>query len=293
LLLIRRWKQVGEWGVKTSYNIFITDKEFYMRSIWSGSLVFGLVNIPIKLYSASEDKSLNLTMLHKKDNSPIRYAKICKAEEKEITYQEVVKGYEYEKGEYVVLTDKDFEKANVESSHAIEVIEFTDESELDLRFFDKPYYLEPDKSADKAYALLRDALIKAKKIAITKFMLHNREHLGVLKPINNLLVLNRIRFATEVRSPAELKLPKINLNNNEELEMALALIKQLTKHFKPEQFHDTYIEDLEKAINIKLKGKKAVLKTKIPQKTTAVNLMKALKASLEKTKSTGKHKKVA
>ncbi len=265
-----------------------------MHSMWSGSLVFGLVNIPVRLYSAAEDKALNLTMLHKKDNSPIRYAKICKAEEREISYQEVVKGYEYEKGEYVVLTDQDFEKANIKSSHAIEIVEFTSESEIDLRYFDKPYYLEPDKSADKAYSLLREALTKATKIAIAKFTLHNREHLGILKPIDDVLVLERIRFASEVRSPSELKLPKISRNNKNELEMALTLIDQLTKHYKPSEFHDTYVEDLKKTISIKLRGKKPIEKRKaVPEKTTSANLMKALKASLEKSKPTNKRKKVA
>ncbi len=264
-----------------------------MHSIWGGSLVFGLVNIPVNLYSASEDNSVGFTMLHKKDKSPVRYAKLCKLEDKEIPYEDIVKGFEYEKGEYVVLSDADFEKANVKATHSIEIVEFSDEAEIDIRYFDKPYYLEPDRGANKAYALLRDALIKSKKVAVAKFVLRNREYLAILKPIDKVLVLNKIRFAAEIRSVEDLKLPEKNLANKHELNMALALINQLTSHFKPTEFHDTYAEDLQKTISLKSQGRIKAVKGKLPEKTSPANLMKALKASLEKPKPSSKHKKVA
>lgn len=253
-----------------------------MRAMWSGAIAFGLVNIPVKLYTASEEHGLNLTMLHKADHSPIRFARICRSDGKEIPYEDIVKGYEYQKGDFVVLTDKDFEKANVRTSHVIDIVEFSDIDEIDVRYFEKPYYLEPEAGAEKAYALLREALKKSKKIAVAKFVLHKREHLGIVKPFADVLVLNQMRFSSELRSPQELNLPSNELVENKEVEMALALIKQLSRNFSAKEFHDTYIEDLEKIIAAKTKGKKIVAKGKIPAKTSAKNLMDTLKASLTK-----------
>jgi DNA end-binding protein Ku len=153
-----------------------------MRAIWSGALSFGLVNIPVKLYSATAGMGLDLTMLHKKDISPIRYARICRADGKEIPYEDIVKGYEYQKGDYVILTDEDFKKASVEKTKAIEIESFVKESEIDPIYFEKPYYLEPEKGAQKAYALLRESLKKSKKIGLAKFVLRNREHLAAIRP---------------------------------------------------------------------------------------------------------------
>ncbi len=263
-----------------------------MHSIWSGALVFGLVNIPVKIYSAADETAIHFTMLHKKDHSPVRYAKMCKLENKEISYQDIVKGFQYEKGRFVPLSETDFEKANVKASHAIEIVEFTNESEVDIRYFEKPYYLEPDTHAGKAYALLRDALIKSKKIAIAKFVMHGRPHLGVLKAVDQLLLLEKIRFHSEIRLPDDLKLPETPVSKKE-LDMALALINQLTRHFKSGEFHDTYAEDLQKIIQAKLKGKKMKSTGKIPKKTTSANLMKTLMASLEKPKRSRKGKKAA
>src|SRR5215211_1486354 len=143
-----------------------------MRALWTGSLSFGLINIPMKLYSATQEHGLNFDMLHKKDLSPIRYARICKADGKEIPYKDIVKGYEYQKGDYVVLVEEDFKRANIKKTKSIEMIEFTKESEINPLYYEKPYYLEPDKGADKAYVLLREALLKSKKVGIAKFVLH-------------------------------------------------------------------------------------------------------------------------
>lgn len=259
-----------------------------MHAIWSGSINFGLVNIPIKLYSASEESGLDLTMLHKKDLSPIRYARICKAEGKEIAYQDIVKGYEYQKADYVIITDKDFENASARSSHSIEITEFVAEKEIDIRFFNKPYYLEPGKNAEQAYALLREALNKSKKVGIARFIIRDREHIAVVKPLDKVLVLNKLRYFSELRDPQALKLPDIKTTNKKEIEMALALVNQLTKRFNPKKFHDSYAETLEKVIALKTKGKKITKKAKAPEVTKVKNLMDALKASLEKTKSSSK-----
>lgn len=263
-----------------------------MHAIWSGGISFGLVNIPVKLYSGAEDSEFHFRMLHKTDHSPIRYARICQNDGREVAYKDIVKGYEYEKDSYVILNDEDFEKANVRATHTIDIIEFSFEKEIDFRYFDKPYYLEPGKGADKAYVLLCEALKKAKKIAIAKLVLHNREHLAVIKPIGQVLVLNQLRFAAQIREPKGLNLPKTTTVQKRELEMALALVDQLTAHFNPKDFHDTYTEDLEKIIANKIKGNKIKTKGKIPSKTAAKDLMAALKASLKKKSSgTKKHKK--
>lgn len=251
-----------------------------MHAIWRGSISFGLVNIPINLYSGSEENRLNLRMLHKADLSPVRYAKVCRTEGKEITYQEIVKGFEYQKNEFIVLDEKDFEKADMRATHLIEIVEFVDEQEIDTRLYEKPYYLEPGKSAGKAYSLLSAALIKAKKVGVAKFVLHNREHIAILKPINDVLVLNEIRYVNELRDATDLNIPKNKLTRAE-ITAALALIKQLTGKFKIESYRDNYYEQLRAIIETKAKGKVPKAKGKKPVNTQAKNLMLALQQSLK------------
>ncbi len=266
-----------------------------MHSLWKGSINFGLVSIPVNLYSGSESPGLQLTMLHSKDYSPIRYARICKAEDKEIPYSEIVKGYEVEKNEFVTIEDKDFEKARAVSSHSIDIIEFVEQNQIDTRYFDKPYYLEPNKAGEKAYTLLREVLKKSKKVAVATFALHNREHIGILIPLGDILLLNRIRYAREIRNPDFIKIPgKINLRP-EEMQMAATLVKQLTRKFQPQKLHDTYDEDLEKVVLAKSKGKPIKGKSKVVKSVKAKNLMTALRASLKKTtkKTTAIRKKSA
>lgn len=255
-----------------------------MRAMWEGSISFGLVNIPVKLYNGSEDHGLSLTLLHKKDHAPIYYARICSAEDKEVPYSEIVKGYEYEKGKYVVLDDKDFEKANVRSTHTIDILQFTDEQEIDIRYFQKPYYLEPHKIAVKSYTLLREALKQSKKVAIATCVLRNREHLAVIKAIDSALVLNFIRFSNEVRDIDALEIPKQEPLNASELKMAVTLINQLSGSFKLESYHDTYIEELNEVIRNKAAGKQIQPKGEMLKTTVTKDLMSALKASLQKTK---------
>jgi DNA end-binding protein Ku len=256
-----------------------------MRAIWSGALSFGLVNIPVKLYSATAGVGLDLTMLHKKDLSPIRYAKICRADGKEIPYEDIVKGYEYQKGDFVVLTEEDFKKANVEKTKAIEIESFAKESEIDPIYFEKPYYLEPEKGAEKAYALLRESLKKSKKIGIAKFVLRNREHLAAIRPEGKVIVLEQMRFQEEVRPATDLTLPDAKKAGNREVEIALALIDQLTEHFDASKYKDTYTDELKKVIEAKAKGKPIKAKGKEPQITEVADIMAMLKKSLEKEKA--------
>lgn len=253
-----------------------------MRAIWTGALSFGLINIPIRLYKAADDERLNFSLLHKKDLSPIKYARVCKLDGKEIPYADIVKGYEYEKGDYVVLTEEDFKRANVRKTKLIDVIEFTDEKEIDSIFFEKPYYIEPIKEASKAYVILREALRKSKKVGIAKFVLNNREHIGVLQPHGDILVLNQIRYQSQFRDASKLDIPSEDEKvSSKEITMALHLIDYLTAHFKPEEYHDTYQEELKEIIDQKAHGKKPKKKGKEPKVTEAEDIMSLLKKSLE------------
>jgi DNA end-binding protein Ku len=255
-----------------------------MRAIWSGALGFGLVNIPVKLYSATEDHSLQFNFLHKKDLSPIRYAKVCKNDGKEITYDDVVRGYEYQKGDYIILDEEDFKRANARKTKSIDIVDFAKENEIDSIYFEKPYFLEPDKGAEKPYALLREAIKKSKKVGVARFVIRNREHLGVIKPFGKVIVLEQMRFKDEIRQPEGLKIPKKESLKPKELDMALALINQLSEPFKPEQYKDTYTEELKEVIKEKAHGKKPKKKGKEPQTTEVSELMEMLRASLQKQK---------
>jgi DNA end-binding protein Ku len=253
-----------------------------MRAIWSGSISFGLVNIPVKMFSGSRShEGLDLDMLHKKDHARIRYARICRNDGKEIPYDEIEKGYEYREGDYIILTDADFKKADAKKAESIEIKQFVNESEIDSRYYEKPYYLEPGKGADRAYALLRDALEKSGKVALAKYAMRARDNMGAIKPLGNALVLNQMRFPADLREPADLKFPAKTAAKKAEVEMALKLIGQQTKHFIPEDWHDTYTEELEEIIEEKAKGHKPKQRSKEPVNTKVSDLMSTLKASLK------------
>jgi DNA end-binding protein Ku len=257
-----------------------------MRAIWSGSLSFGLINIPVKLYSATAGTGIDLVMLHKKDTSPIRYARICRADGKEVPWEEIVKGYEYQKGDYVVLTEEDFKKARVEKTNAVEIESFIKESEIDPIYFEKPYFLEPEKGAEKAYALLRESLKISKKIGLAKFVLRNREHLAVIRPEGVALVLEQMRYDEEIKNPSELHLPDAKKAGNREVEIALALIHQLTEHFNPKKYKDTYTDELKKIATAKAKGKPIKSKAgREPKSTEVSDILTVLKKSLQKEKA--------
>jgi DNA end-binding protein Ku len=256
-----------------------------MRPIWNGSISFGLVNIPVRLYSGSNPhEGIDLDMLHKDDHAPIRYARICRKDGEEIPWNDIVKGYEYREGDYVVLSKKELESIDAKKTQTIDIQQFVDQEDIDIRYFEKPYYLEPIKGGEKAYALLRSALEKSKKLAVAKFVLHGREHVAAVKPVGRALVLNQMRFPTDLREPDALSFPTDRDVTEKELEMALKLIKQETKAFIPEDLHDTYTEELEEMIKDKTKGKKpAKAHSKPVEKTSAKDLMSALKASIKES----------
>ncbi|MBI3342367.1 Ku protein [Candidatus Curtissbacteria bacterium] len=256
-----------------------------MRSIWSGSISFGLVNIPVNLFSATNQERIDLDMLHKKDMSKIRFARVCESEEKEVPYQEIIRGYQLEDGQYVPIEKSDFEKVDVKKSKTIEIQDFAQVEQIDSIYFEKPYYLEPGKNADKPYALLRDALKKSKKAALAKFVLRNKEHLSVIKPMGRILILNQLRFQSEIRSPVDLSLPDHKFEEGVELDMAIEIVDKMSQPFRPELYKDTYNEVLQKLIDEKAKGKKVKVHGKEPEPTEVGDLMAKLKESLKQTKT--------
>lgn len=251
-----------------------------MRPIWTGAIGFGLVNIPVKLYSATQRSELSLDMLDKSDLSHIKYQRVNEKTGKEVKWEDIVKGYKLEE-QYVVLTDKDFESANAKKTKTIEISDFVSEDEIDSVYFETPYYLEPDKSGERAYALLREALRKTKKVGVATFVMRNKEGLAILRANEKVIILNRIRFAEEIRDSSELKLPEAPVIKKAELDMAISLINQLTSKFDISGYKDTYTEQLMKLINDKAKG----VKIKAPQMkvvhSAKEDLMSQLKASLE------------
>ncbi len=254
-----------------------------MRAIWKGALSFGLVNIPISLYVASREKEISFVLLHKKDLSEVRYARICKAEEKEVPWSEIVKGYEYKKGDFVVMQDSDFEKANLKKTKTIEIINFIEEQDVDSVYYVKPYFLEPGKHAEKAYALLREVLTKSKKVGLAKYILRNREHLAVIKVHNGMLILNELRYQSELLRPQDLDIPAEGNQNSKEIAMAMQLINQLTVPFKPKDYNDTYTQEIKQIIKQKAKCRFVHPKTKKKSSSGKIHdIMTLLKASLEK-----------
>lgn len=265
-----------------------------MRVIWKGALSFGLINIPVNLYTATRERELKFVLLHKPDLSEIRYARFCKAEGKEVPYNEIVKGYEVSDGNYVVLSDEDFKRATLEKSKNIDILEFCNEDEIDTIYYDKLYYLEPGKNANKAYTLLHQALQRSKKVAVAKFVLKNHERIAVVRPYQNLLILNQIRLPSEILKP-NIDIPEEGKIPEKEMNMALKLIDQLTEKFSPKKFKDTYVEDLKEIIAKKEKGgKKRKKAVKEPAPSKVHDIMELLKESLEKEHvQKGKRKKSA
>lgn len=255
-----------------------------MRSIWTGSISFGLINIPVKLYAAVEDSTLNLDMLSAKDHSNIRFKRVSEKTGKEVPYDQIVKGYLYNDA-YVILDKKDFEAADAVKTKTIEIQSFVLEEEIDSLYYEQPYYLEPDKSGAKAYGLLRDVLARTKKVGVTSFVMRNREALAILKPYEDVIVLNKIRFQEEIREAADLKVPPVSKARTKEQEMAMKLVDQLTEKFDISKFRDTYSDKLMALIKQKAKGKPIKpTRMKVVHKTTD-DLMGMLKASLQKKKA--------
>ena len=254
-----------------------------MRPIWSGSIQFGLVSIPVGVYSATSSERISFNMLHKKDHGRIRNKRICEIEGKEVSNDDIVKGYEYEKGEYIEMTEKDFESIAIESTKVINITDFVSGDEIDPMFFDTPYYLAPGKGADQTYLLLREALKKSGKVGIAKVAIRQREYLAAVKPHGAALMMETMHFADEITDPDDLKLPSEHAKiDPRQLKMAEQLINGLTDSFDPEQYQDTYREALLKVIDDKLKGRKpkAAVAHKT-QTTKVVDIMDKLKASLK------------
>lgn len=257
-----------------------------MRSIWTGSISFGLVNIPVKLSSAVESGSeLNFDMLSKKDLAPIRYARIDTKTEKEVAWKDIVKGYEYAKGKYVVIEDADFEKARPEKSKTIDIIQFVKEAEIDPIFYEKPYFLTPDKGAEKSYHLLIQGLGETNTVGLAEFMLRNRVHICALKVFNGVLLLNQMRYQEEIREVPEVTKAKNEKISPKELQLAVKLIEQLTEKFDAAAFKDNYVSEMKKVIKAKAAGKSIHIAE--PKKATATvkDLMEVLKQSLNTSTS--------
>lgn len=252
-----------------------------MKSIWKGSLSFGLVNIPVQMYTASQVQEVKFNLLHEKDHSPIRYARICKEEDKEVPWNEIVKGYQSEKGTYVVVSDKEIEKALAEKSNLIEILYFTNQDQIDPIYFEKPYILTPDKSSDKSYSLLMEVIKKSNKTAIARYVMHNREHIGAIYPYEGFILLNQLRYHSELKSLEDLKAPKASKSSPKEIEIALQLVKHMEQKFDPKVFHDTYVESIKKAIKQLQKGQKIAAPAKAPAPSKKIHdIMSLLKASI-------------
>jgi DNA end-binding protein Ku len=253
-----------------------------MRSIWKGSIGFGLVSIPVKLFSAVQTTSLDFDMLDSRDHSRIRYQRVNEHTHKEVPYDKIVKGYKLN-DDYVIMDDQDFEEAAPEKSRVIEIQSFVDIAEVNPMFYETSYYTEPDTKNNKAYALLLQALIKSKKAGLARFVLRSTESLCMVHPVDNVLVITRIRFGQQIRSTEDLNIAKVEVNKKE-LEVGLALIDQYAEHFDVSKFKDEYNDQLLSIIKAKSKGKRATVKKLKPRKTTGDDLYEQLMESLKTKK---------
>jgi len=266
-----------------------------MRAIWKGSISFGLVNIPIALYPATRREELRFRLLRKSDLSPVNYKRVAAKDGKEVSWDQIVKGYEYEKGKYVVLKDEDFERVDLEATQTVDIQDFVDLDEIDPMFFYKPYYLEPQKGGDKAYALLRDALEDSKRVGIAKVVIKTRQYLAGVKPEDGALVLELMHFADELADAGKLHVPKKVEVGKREMNMAKSLIDNMSSKWNPEKYRDDYREALMEVIEEKVEagGKEIEAKPKkAPKPTKVIDLVSVLQKSLKqtsaKTKSTAK-----
>jgi len=252
-----------------------------MAAVWKGTIAFGLVSIPIELHGAVKDDRPRFRLLHAKDKSPIHYDRVCERDGKAVAWSDLVKGYEYAKGKFVVLTKDDFQTAAVEKTKSVDILAFVAAREIDDRFFDSAYYAVPSKGGERAYAVLREALRRSGKVGIGKIVLREVQHLAELSVIEDALVLTMMRFADELVDPQELHFPAAKLVRPQELAMAEQLIEGLTHEWKPDQYHDDYRANLMKIIRAKLKGREPELKhAEQPQDAQVVDLMERLKQSL-------------
>jgi len=261
------------------------------RAIWSGSISFGMVSIPVKLYGATESKDIRFHLLHAKDGTRLKQIRWCPTDEAEVPWNETARGYEYAKGQYVVLTDEDFEKLPLPSRHTIEISAFVEEAEIDPVFFEKSYYLEPGERAQKPYALLLKALEQKRLTAIATVTMRNKEQLCAIRSRNGVIMLETLYYPDEVRQETGVELESVRVSDKE-LDMAFTLIELLHKPFDPEEYHDHYREALEQLIEAKLEGKEVVSEPEAAE-TKVFDLADALRRSVEAARKGGKARPVA
>jgi DNA end-binding protein Ku len=254
------------------------------RAIWKGSINFGLVNIPIALYPATRSEELKFRLLRKGDLSPVNYKRVAEKDGKEVPWDQIVKGYEYEKGKYVVLKDEDFQRVDLEATQTVDIKDFVELEEIDPIFFYKPYYLEPQKGGDKAYALLRDALVDSKKVGVAKVVIKTREYLAGVKPKDGALVLELMHFADELADTSKLHTPRKLEVGTREMNMARSLVNSMASKWEPEKYKDDYRQALMDVIEKKVEagGKEIEEKPrKTPKPTKVIDLVSVLQKSLE------------
>jgi DNA end-binding protein Ku len=253
-----------------------------MRSIWKGSISFGFVNIPIAVYPATRREELKFRLLRESDMSPVNYKRVAEADGKEVPWEHIVKGYEYEKGKFVVLKDEDFRRVDLESTQTVDIIDFVEVIDIDPVFFDKPYYLEPQKGGEKAYVLLREALERTGKVGIAKVVIRTRQHLAAVKPLNKVLVLEIMHFAEELTKATSLKIPGSVEVGKKEMDMATTLVNSLTDKWDPAKYTDEYRAALLKLIHEKVEsgGKTPPPKGHARKPTNVIDLVAVLQKSL-------------
>jgi len=257
-----------------------------MHTMWKGNISFGLVSIPIKLHTATEDKDIKLRTLHKACHAPIKYEKKCTACGNEVAPEEIIKAYEYSKGKYVILDEEDLEKLKKENEDkAVEIIDFVKMEEIDPIYYEKCYYMSSGEGGNKAYALLREALLETGKVGIAKIIIRAKEQLAVIRVYENTLVMETIHFPDEVRKVEEVpNVPESTQIEKKELDTAILLIDQLTTEFNPSKYNDDYRSALLELIESKKQGKEVVVSKDKPQESNVMDLMAALQASIDNTK---------
>ncbi|QKT04278.1 Ku protein [Ectothiorhodospiraceae bacterium 2226] len=261
------------------------------RVIWKGSISFGLVYVPVGLYSSERRSELSLSLLDRRDMAPVGYRRYNKSTGEDIEWGEVVKGYEFEPGQFVVLDEEDFTKANVKATQTVEIQDFVPAADIPMIYYDKPYYLEPLPRGEKGYVLLRETLKRTKRVGIAKVVLRSREHLAALVPWNDVLVLNLLRFHHELREPSELKLPTGAIEDygvaDREIDMAERLVEGMSTEWEPQRYRDEYREDLLRLIEEKAVAGEAhaMHEPEAPARgAEVIDIMEALKRSVEATK---------
>ena len=252
------------------------------RAMWKGSMAFGLVNIPVELYSAVRDHRPRFRLLHARDESPVHYERVCQSEGKPVAWEDLVKGYEYEKGQFVILTKDDFKTAALEKTKTLDILDFVDPAEIDERYFETPYYLQPSKGAERSYALLREAIRESGKVGIAKIILRDSQHLAAVEVIDDAIVLTMMRFSDELADLDDFRFPSGEGIRPAELKMAIQLVENLSAKWEPEKYTDEYVANLMRIIQAKVKGRKPKLVGReTPREAEVVDLMERLRASLE------------